>query len=431
MWNKFSSIRQTRLFFRLNLPVLAVVLSGFGLAQQAPAAPPAGYYQVWNDEFSGTSLDTTKWDYWLPGARRNAVNIADAVSVGGGNLTITTYTSNSVNYTSMIATDGTFRPRFGYWETSIAWGDTNGMWSAMWMQSPTMGTYLNDAFVSGSEIDVAEHRSTDGTSNGDIINVVQPNVHWNGYAGSAASSGGNNYGSGLGSGFHTYGLQWTPANYTIYIDGNNVRNWNYAQNAVPVSLSTEWMILSSEVQNNLWSGAIPTGGYGSLATSTTKMSVDYVRYYAPTNDLFWTGSSSLDLTASANYVTGLPPLATSDVIFSQLSGANLSPTLGGNLSLDGLVFTWMNNAVALGGANTLTLGAGGIDMLAANHSVTLSCPVNIGAAQTWNIGPNSPGNTLTVSGNVSGSATLSKGSYGTVVLNGANSRWPPSVISRR
>ena len=81
----------------------------------------------------------------------------------------------------------------------------------------------------------------------------------------------------------------------------------------------------------------------------------------------------------------------------------------------------MNNGCVLGGTNVLTLGAGGIDMVAANHSVTINCPVNIGQAQTWLIGPNSPGNTLTVNGNISGSATLSKGSYGTAVLTGSNS----------
>ena len=50
----------------------------------------------------------------------------------------------------------------------------------------------------------------------------------------------------------------------------------------------------------------------------------------------------------------------------------------------------------------LTLGAGGIDMVAANHSVTINCPLNIGQAQTWLIGPNSSGNTLTVNGSISG-----------------------------
>lgn len=420
VWNKFRFVRQAKFFFRLNLPVLAAVLSGFGLAYHAKAAPPAGYYEVWGDEFNEASLDTTKWDYWLPGTRRDAVNTSAAVSVTGGNLVISTYTSGGVNYTAMVANDTTFRSRYGYWEASIKWGDTNGMWSAFWMQSPTMGNYLYDPFVSGSEIDMAEHRSTDGTSNGDIINVVQSNVHWNGYGGSAASSGGNNYGSGLGSGFHTYGFLWTAANYTIYIDGSNVRNWNYSVNGVPVSESTEWLILSSEVQSGLWSGTIPSGGYGALGTSTTQLTVDYVRYYAPTNVIFWGGASSAAWTNSANWVSNMVPAAASDVTFSFLS-ANLNPVLSQNYSVDGLVFLNMNGGAVVGGTNVLTLGAGGVDMIAANHSVTISCPVNIGTAQTWLVGPNSPGNTLTDSGGISGSATLSKGSYGTLVLTGSNS----------
>ena len=385
------------------------------------AAPPAGYYQVWGDEFNGSSLDTTKWDYWLLGSRRDAVNTSAAVSVSGGVLTINTYTTNGTTYTAMVANDTTFRSRYGYWEASIKWGDTNGMWSAIWMQSPTMGTYLYDPFVSGSEIDISEHRSTDGGANGDIINVVQPNVHWNGYGGSAASSGGNNYGSGLGSGFHTYGFLWTPTDYTISIGGNPVRNWNYSVNGVPVSESTEWMVLSSEVQSGLWSGTTPSGGYGVLGTSTTQLQVDYIRYYVPTNTIFWSGASSVYLTNSANYVSNMPPLVTSDLTFSFLSGANLSPTLGGNLSVDSLVFLNMNGGCVVGGTNTLTIGGGGVDMVAANHSVTINCPVNISTAQTWLVGPNSPGNTLTDNGGISGSATLSKGSYGTLVLTGSNS----------
>src|SRR5258705_5604560 len=94
------------------------------------AAPPTGYYLVWADEFNSFSLDATKWDYWLLGNRRDAVNTTSAVSVNGSNLVITTYTSAGTHYTGMIATDGTFRSRYGYWESSIKWGDTNGMWSA-------------------------------------------------------------------------------------------------------------------------------------------------------------------------------------------------------------------------------------------------------------------------------------------------------------
>jgi len=388
------------------------------------AAPPAGYYEVWGDEFNSTNLDTTKWDYWLLGSRRDAINVTNAVSLNGSNLVITTYTSNDVHYTAMIANDETFRSRYGYWESSIEWGDTNGMWSAFWFQSPTMGTYLYDPFVSGSEIDVAEHRSTDGGSDGDIINIVQNNIHWNGYGSAAQSAGSGNIGSGLGSGFHTYGFLWTPSSYTIYIDGSNVRAWNYSNNGVPISESTEWIILSSEVDDTstTWAGEIPASGYGSLATSTTKLTVDYVRYYVPTNTIFWSGAAdALYLTNSANYVSNMPPLLTSDLTFSYLSGNNLSPVSNAGLSVDGLVFLNMNNAVTIGGTNPLTLGAGGIDMIAANHTVTINCPVNLGASQSWLVGINSPGDTLNMNGNISGSGTLSKGNWGTLILNGTNS----------
>ena len=163
------------------------------------AAPPPGYYLVWGDEFNGTSLDTTKWDYWLPGRRRDAVNVTNAVSVVGGYLTITTYTSNNTHYSGFVATDRKFRTKYGYWESSIKWGDTNGMWSAFWLQSPTMGRYLCDPQTAGSEIDIAEHRWVDGSTN-PVANRVQVNIHWNGYGSSARGAGSGYVGNGLADG---------------------------------------------------------------------------------------------------------------------------------------------------------------------------------------------------------------------------------------
>ncbi len=69
------------------------------------AAPPAGYYEVWGDDFNESSLNTAKWDYFILGTRRDAVDVTNAVWLTGSNLVITTYTSNSVNYSAMIATD--------------------------------------------------------------------------------------------------------------------------------------------------------------------------------------------------------------------------------------------------------------------------------------------------------------------------------------
>src|ERR1035438_7379639 len=98
-----------------------VILFCCWLATDSFAVPPAGYYLVWNDEFNDVSLDTTKWDYWLLGHRRDAVNVTNAVSLNGSNLVITTYTTNGIHYSGFVATDQKFRSRYGYWESSIKW----------------------------------------------------------------------------------------------------------------------------------------------------------------------------------------------------------------------------------------------------------------------------------------------------------------------
>jgi beta-glucanase (GH16 family) len=250
----------------------------------ARANPPAGYELVWADEFNKPSLDTKKWDYWLLGLRRDAFNVTNAVSLDGSNLVITTYSDKGTHYSGFISTSSTFRPHFGYLEARIQWGDTNGTWSAFWLQSPTMGRDHGNPSASGSEIDIAEHRYVD--DKGKLINdQIQPNLHWNGYGQDSKSVGGNNYGNGLGSGFHIYGLLWTPEYYSISIDGTEVRKWNFADNHVPISNSPEFFILSTEVDatSTKWAGSIPADGYRSLSNSTTKMRVDYVRYYASIN----------------------------------------------------------------------------------------------------------------------------------------------------
>ena len=393
----------------VGLVLLAVNLL---LTPVAQTAPPTGYYLVWSDEFTGSSLDTTKWNYWLAGARRDAVNVSSAVAVGNGNLTITTYTTNSTHYTGMIATDGKFRTKFGYWEASIDWNDAPGMWSAYWMQSPTMGADITDPVTSGSEIDMAEHRFMDSSSN-NIANQVQVNIHWNGYGASHVSQGSGNVGTSLNTGFHTYGFKWTSSSYDFSIDGAS----KWTGGTSPVSRSTEWMILSSEVQDGSWAGNIPAGGYGNLLTSTTKMTVDYVRYYAPTNTLFWTGAGSAYWTNAANWVSNKIPVSVSDVTFSYLSTANRSNFLGTNLSVNSLTVLETTAPFSVNGTNSLTLGAGGVDMISLASDAAFNCPIVMGVAQTWTIGKNRK---LTLNANLSGTGVLTKSGLGTLVVGVSN-----------
>lgn len=263
------------------------LLVGFPIVQQAPGAPPPGYFLVWHDEFNEEAIDTGKWNYWQLGPRRDAINVTNAISLTCSNLIVTTYTVNSVHYTGMLATDKTFRSRYGYWEARIKRGDTDGMWSAFWFQSRTMGRDLSNPAVSGSEIDDGERNYVDASGK-NIANQVQVNIHWKGYGFADRSAGSGNAGSDWARSFHTFGFLCKADAYTFSIDGSPL----YHGGSAPVSHRTDWAILSSEADDTSthWAGYISTDGCGSLAKSTTRLTVDYVGYYAPTKIRSWTGS---------------------------------------------------------------------------------------------------------------------------------------------
>lgn len=259
--------------FTILLLAVSVWLSGHA----ALADPPGtGWRLSFEDNFDGDALDTGVWTIHT-GARRNAVNTADAIRVGGGNLTITTYTSEGRHYTGFLSTNRSFLGTFGYWEARIKFQDAPGMWSAFWLQSPTMGNPIGDPATAGTEIDITEHRVRDNRG-ADISNKSVSNLHWDGYGSSHRSVGSglvnNPTGPSLQGNFHTYGLLWTPDRYEFFIDGRRV--WRTTQ---AVSHRSEFIFLTSEVQNNSWAGSIPAGGYGDRSSSRVQMVVDWVRVW--------------------------------------------------------------------------------------------------------------------------------------------------------
>ena len=187
------------------------------------SAPPSDDYQlVWSDEFEGTELDETKWDYRGLGKRREAVNVTDTVRLDGkGNLVLTTKRVGDEIHTAMIGTHGKYVTIFGYFECRVKMQKTHGHWSAFWLQSPTYGAKIGDLKESGAEID----------------------IYWDGYKDhhKHAGSGRKNV-ENLLDGYHTFGLEWTPTEYVLYIDGQE--SWRTSEG---VSLAEEYIILSLEV----------------------------------------------------------------------------------------------------------------------------------------------------------------------------------------
>ena len=254
-------------------PTLLSLVVGILLPAFPATAVPLGYGLVWADEFDGSELDTTRWEHRFPGPRRDGVNVPDAVSVGGGNLTITTYTEDGTHFTGMIGTEGLFEQTFGYWEARIDFNDSAAMWSAFWLQSPTNGNPVGDPENAGVEIDIVEHHSELFTL--DTSGIALHLLFWDGYGADGKSRLGASPDLGLADGFHTYALLWSTAGYDFFIDDQPSGRYNG-----PVSMRTEYLILSSEVEPGVQAGSVPVGGYGSLAESQTTMVVDYVRVYS-------------------------------------------------------------------------------------------------------------------------------------------------------
>jgi beta-glucanase (GH16 family) len=262
-----------------SIPARCLILLGLALALPGCATRPVvsrppGYKLVWSDDFKGHALDTNKWGYWLTGPRRNALNVTNAVSVAHGGVTITSYSEGGRHYTGMISSEGKFAPVHGYWEARIRFEDSPGMWSAFWLQSPTMGRPVGDTATAGVEVDICEHRVRDNQGT-NLAPVVQHTLHWDGYGRYHQSRGQLTPPMGLDRGFHVYGCEVTASGYRFFVDGK--LTWTVPE---AVSNAREFVILSSEIEDHAWSGHIPPGGYGDGQHSHTKMTVDYVRYYS-------------------------------------------------------------------------------------------------------------------------------------------------------
>jgi beta-glucanase (GH16 family) len=259
----------------------------------AAAQPPAGTGALtWSDEFSGATLDPTRWTYRSPGPRSDAVESPTAVSVGGGLLTIETYTDAAGrNYSGMVGTQQVgaagFEQTYGYFEARVKFNTAPGQWSAFWLQTPTNGTPVGDPATAGVEMDIAEHRARCVTApaptppetcapDSDISNRIQEALIWDGYGADSKSSVKlSDPLPGLGNGsWHTWGLRWTPTDLTFYYDDTPI--WTKTD---PISRRSEFIVLSSEVGQS-FAGATPRGGYGAFQSSTTTMQVDYVRVWA-------------------------------------------------------------------------------------------------------------------------------------------------------
>lgn len=239
---------------------LAALLAVTAAATAQPAG--GGWSLTWSDEFSGQSVDPTKWTPWdAPSPYNGELQYysPDQASVQGGMLTITSLrrTIGGRQYSSArLESAGHFAQKYGRFEYRAKLPGTQSLWPAFWLL-PATGAWP-------PEIDIMELL-------GHEPRKVYGTHHW-GTASSVVSNGGAyTLAAGLPSftdDFHLFAVEWWPDRIDWFVDG--VKYYTHTTN---IPQEPMYLIINTAV-----GGAWP--GYPNATTVLPQTHVvDYVRVY--------------------------------------------------------------------------------------------------------------------------------------------------------
>lgn len=269
--------------------------------EHAPSLLPDGtkWTLVWNDEFDGTELDRTKWDYRLSMmGKRHPTWVDDGVSLdGNSNAVFRIYEKDGEICSSQLQTgynymdtivekskfgaddlqwpigplhQNKFTHGFGYYECRCKLQETEGWWSAFWLQSPIIGCCL-DPKIAGIEVDVMEcfHHGA----------IAPHNLFFGGYGKDMQN---RHVGGVKGldtSVYHVFGVNWNAQGYTFYIDGQED-----GRIEAPVSHQEQFILISTEVQGYRREDHRPSSEAYQTLKAGDRFLVDYVRVYDAVNE---------------------------------------------------------------------------------------------------------------------------------------------------
>ena len=208
----------------------------FSPMSKTPITPEAlGYSMFWEDNFDGNALDDSKWAVRGEGPRAVGYVSADAVTVEDGFLKITTFEKDGNILTGAVGTQGRFMTTYGYFECRAQLQKSPGNWAAFWIQSPGIAKG-EDPGEYGVEIDIFEYFKKSGED------IVSHNLHW-AYGPNQQTIGAlESKREGVGEGFHTFAVEWTPDKYAFFVDG-----YKYHEVTRAISHTDEYIILSMEL----------------------------------------------------------------------------------------------------------------------------------------------------------------------------------------
>lgn len=266
------------------MKIISLLASCVVSVLSAAAQNTNGWTLVWSDEFSllnGSVPDTNKWAHDIgAGGWGNAelefyTARTNNARIESGQLVIEALKENHQGsaYTSArLKTLGKASWTYGRIEARVKIPFGQGIWPAVWM----LGTNLVPAgWPNCGEIDILENIGREPT-------IVHGTVHGPGY------SGGNSIGrpyslpgkAPFADDFHVYAVEWTTNQMKWFVDGQqyfSITPTNLPKGAKWVFTEPQFILLNLAV-----GGQWP--GYPDATTIfPQRMTVDYVRVYAPTN----------------------------------------------------------------------------------------------------------------------------------------------------
>lgn len=235
---------------------------------EAEEADPALLFE---DNFDGAELDSSKWERCPEWSRQGGIDVwDDSLSYldGEGHLILRAEWNDEEKriHSGAVRTYGLFSESYAYYEASIKFPVAAGTWGAFWMMVGSVEN-VDGSAADGAEIDIIE-------SIGNDWNQCNHALHWDGYDVAHQKVGKEMTDKNIYDGqFHTFGLWRTEEAYIFYIDGEET--WRVSGDQCDICPENGYMKLTVEGAD--WVGA---GTEASINALPADMVVDYVRVYS-------------------------------------------------------------------------------------------------------------------------------------------------------
>ena len=325
---------------------------------------------IWEDDFTGTTLNTANWDYEnnysRPNEVQNYVAGTNNVWVENSNLVIKAKkeSSNGKEWSSgCIHTDNKREFMYGRFEAKIKIPQTVGSFPAFWTLG---GNYEEGGGITWpycGEIDIMEHKyGYAWTTAGALYRTDLVWDNWDAKDLGRVDSG--NIGSF--DDYHIYAMEWTHDKLDYYVDDRLIGHSD-------ISDDSQWFMFH-QPHYILLNQALGAAG-GSVPSNMTEytMYVDWVRVYAPeappsgggTTNKIWfedTSARHMDKWSKLGLILKFNESWTNKVITWKSSNESIATVCGGRVDSKGVDGTCIITATTLEGNSasiTVNVGSGG------------------------------------------------------------------------